>query len=390
MYNKNFKFLDYSKLVEISLFILIVSTLGSFMQISGASWDITSHLLNQPDSFFTPSHAMLYTGIGLISISAGVGSYILRRRKKKIKQYNSISLSFKLLIIGSFLSLIAGPLDYLWHQSFGLDGLLSPTHITLATGMLINSVAVFIGLYGVMNNNISHWKKLAKIFLIPCLCSLWFTSIWYVFIYVLPFSESDFFNFNLDTYSATLIASIFLPLINSIMFLCSSKVFNNTFGYASIIVSLLVLVNTLSTIIPTGDLLSPIIPWYFVSILGASILADILLNSNFIRINTKQFKNNKLIASSIIGSIFYFFNYPMIIWTYGTFLHTDLGSLNAVLPTFLNTIVTVTLITVPVGGVMGLIGYLIFSKIENSLNALIRAAAAATTNSNIMKSDYEK
>jgi hypothetical protein len=390
MYNKNFKFLDYSKLVEISLFILIVSTLGSFMQISGASWDITSHLLNQPDSFFTPSHAMLYTGIGLISISAGVGSYILRRSKKKIKQYNSISLSFKLLIIGSFLSLIAGPLDYLWHQSFGLDGLLSPTHITLATGMLINSVAVFIGLYGVMNNNISHWKKLAKIFLIPCLCSLWFTSIWYVFIYVLPFSESDFFNFNLDTYSATLIASIFLPLINSIMFLCSSKVFNNTFGYASIIVSLLVLVNTLSTIIPTGDLLSPIIPWYFVSILGASILADILLNSNFIRINTKQFKNNKLIASSIIGSIFYFFNYPMIIWTYGTFLHTDLGSLNAVLPTFLNTIVTVTLITVPVGGVMGLIGYLIFSKIENSLNALIRAAAAATTNSNIMKSDYEK
>jgi len=382
MYNKNLKFLDYSNL-EVSLFILIVSTLGSFMQISGASWDITSHLLNQPDSFFTPSHAMLYTGIGLIAISAGVSSYLLRR-KNKIKQYNSISLSFKLLIIGSFLSLIAGPLDYLWHQNFGLDGLLSPTHITLATGMLINSVAVFIGLYGVMNN-ISHWKNLAKIFLIPSLCSLWFTSIWYVFIFVLPFSESDFFNFNLDTYSATLIASIFLPLINSIMFLCSSKVFNNTFGYASIIISLLVLINTLSTIIPTGDLLSPLIPWYFVSILGASLLADILLNSRFIRMNTKQFKNNKLIASSIIGSIFYFFNYPMIIWTYGTFLHTDLGSLNAILPTFLNTIVTVTLITVPVGAAMGLIGYFIFSKIENSIDVLIKGR-----NSTIMKSDYKK
>jgi len=383
MYNANLKILDYSNL-EVSLFILIVSTLGSFMQISGASWDITSHLLNQPDSFFTPSHAMLYTGIGLIAISAGVGSYLLRR-KKKIKQYNSISLSFKLLIIGSFLSLIAGPLDYLWHQNFGLDGLLSPTHIFLATGMLINSFAVFIGLYGVMHN-ISHGKKLAKIFLISCLCSLWFTSIWYVFIFVLPFSESDFFNFNLDTYSATLIASIFLPLINSIMFLCSSKVFHNTFGYASIIVSLLVLVNTLSTIIPTGALLSPLIPWYVVSILGASILADILLNSNFIKINTKQFKNNKLIASSIIGSIFYFFNYPMIIWTYGTFLHTDLGSLNAVLPTFLNTIVIVTLITVPVGAVMGLIGYLLFSKIENRLDTLIKGRNSTT----IMNSEYKK
>ncbi|MGZ5470648.1 MAG: hypothetical protein ACXWE0_03145 [Nitrososphaeraceae archaeon] len=350
------------------------------MQISGASWDITSHLLNQPDSFFTPSHAMLYTGIGLIAISAGVGSYLLKR--KKIKQYNSISRSFKLLIIGSFLSLIAGPLDYLWHQSFGLDGLLSPTHMTLATGMLINSVAVFIGLYGVMNN-ISHWKNLAKIFLIPCLSSLWLISIWYVYILVLPFSESDFFNFNLDTYSATLIASIFLPLINSIMFLCSSKVFNNIFGYTSIIIALLVLVNTFSTILPTGNILSSIIPWYFVSILGASLLADIILNSNFIRTNSKQFNNNKLIASSIIGSIFYFFNYPMIVWTYGTFLNVNLGSLNAVLPTFLNTIVIVTCITVPVGTVMGLIGYLIFSKIENSLNILTKGR-----NSTVLKSDH--
>ena len=379
MYSKNLKFLYYSDL-EVSLFILIVSTLGSFMQISGASWDITSHLLNQPDSFFTPSHAMLYTGIGLIAISAGVGSYLLRR--KKIKQYNSISRSFKLLLIGSFLSLIAGPLDYFWHQSFGLDGLLSPTHMTLATGMLINSVAVFIGLYGVMNN-ISHWKNLAKIFLIPCLSSLWLTSIWYVFILVLPFSESEFFNFNLDTYSATLIASIFLPLINSIMFLYSSKVFNNIFGYTSIIIALLVLVNTFSTILPTGNILSSIIPWYFVSILGASLLADIILNSNFIRVNSKQFKNNKLIASSIIGSIFYFFNYPMIVWTYGTFLNVNLGSLNAVLPTFLNTIVTVTFITVPVGTVMGLIGYLIFSKIENSLNILTKGR-----NSTVLKSDH--
>jgi hypothetical protein len=73
----------------------------------------------------------------------------------------------------------------------------------------------------------------------------------------------------------------------------------------------------------------------------------------------------------------------MIIWTYGTFLNTDLGSLNALLPTFLNTIVTVTLITVPVGAVMGLIGYIIFSKIENSLDTLIKGR-----NSTIIKSDH--
>ena len=376
---KNIKFLSYSDL-EISLFILIVSALGSFIQIAGASWDITSHLLNQPESFFTPSHTMLYTGIGLIVVSAGIGSFLLI--KKEIKQYTPISLSFKLLMIGSFLSLIAGPFDYLWHQIFGFDGLLSPTHLTLATGMLINSVAVFIGLYGVINN-ISHWKNLGKLFLIPCLSSVWFTSIWYVFIFVLPFSESEFFNFNLNTYSATLIASIFLPLVNSIMFLCSSKVFNNVLGYAFITVSLLVLVNTFSTILPTGNLLSPLIPWYLVTVLGASLFADILLNSRFIRINT-QFKNNKLIASSLVGAIFYFFNYPMIIWTYGTFLNNNLESLNDVLPTFLNTIVTMTIITIPVGAIMGLIGYFIFSKIDNRLhNVLINEK----NNPKVMKSD---
>jgi hypothetical protein len=378
---KNIKFLTYSDL-EISLFILIVSAIGSFIQVAGASWDITSHLLNQPELFFTPSHTLLYSGIGLIVISAGISLFLWR--KKEIKQYTSISLSFKLLIIGSFLSLIAGPFDYLWHQTFGFDGLLSPTHITLATGMLINSVAVFIGLYGVIHsNNISRWKNLGKLFLIPCLSSLWFMSIWYVLMFVLPFSESEFFNFNLNTYSATLIASIFLPLVNSIMFLCSSKVFNNVFGYAFIIVYLLVLVNTFSTIVPTGNLLSPLIPWYLVTVLGTSLLADILLNSRFIRINT-QFKNNKLIASSIVGAIFYFFNYPMIVWTYGTFLNSNLESLNDVLPTFLNTIVSITFITIPVGAVMGLVGYLIFSKMENSLNVLIREK----NNSKVMKSDH--
>ena len=145
----------------------------------------------------------------------------------------------------------------------------------------------------------------------------------------------------------------------------------------------MVVVNTFSTILPTGELLSPLIPWYLVTVLGASLFADILLNSWFIRINT-QFKNNKLISSSLVGAIFYFFNYPMIIWTYGTFLNNNLESLNDVLPTFLNTIVTMTIITIPVGAIMGLIGYFIFSKMDNRLlNVLIKEK----NNPKVMKSD---
>jgi uncharacterized BrkB/YihY/UPF0761 family membrane protein len=144
------------------------------------------------------------------------------------------------------------------------------------------------------------------------------------------------------------------------------------------------LVNTFSTILPTGNLLSPLIPWYLVTVLGVSLFADILLNSRFIRINT-QFKNNKLIASSLIGAIFYFFNYPMVIWTYGTFLNNNLESLNDVLPTFLNTIVTMTFITLPVGAIMGLIGYFMFSKIDSGLNNVL---ISEKNNHKVMKSDH--
>jgi hypothetical protein len=34
--------------------ILIMSTCGSFMQITGTSWDVTSHIMEEPETFFTP------------------------------------------------------------------------------------------------------------------------------------------------------------------------------------------------------------------------------------------------------------------------------------------------------------------------------------------------
>ena len=54
---------------ELYLLIFILATLGSIMQISGTSWDVTSHLMFKPETFFTPSHTLLYSGIGLIIIA---------------------------------------------------------------------------------------------------------------------------------------------------------------------------------------------------------------------------------------------------------------------------------------------------------------------------------
>jgi hypothetical protein len=41
---------------------LIIVSLGILLTASSGSWDITNHLLNRPETFFSPPHAGLYSG----------------------------------------------------------------------------------------------------------------------------------------------------------------------------------------------------------------------------------------------------------------------------------------------------------------------------------------
>ena len=59
----------HSRMMDILLVALILATTGAFLQIGGTSWDVTSHLLQSPESFFTPSHAVLYAGVGMLTIA---------------------------------------------------------------------------------------------------------------------------------------------------------------------------------------------------------------------------------------------------------------------------------------------------------------------------------
>ena len=68
-----------SHYVVMSLAVLLVATGGVFLQIGGTSWDVTSHLLQRPETFFTPPHAVLYSGVGLLVIAATLGGSLLRK-----------------------------------------------------------------------------------------------------------------------------------------------------------------------------------------------------------------------------------------------------------------------------------------------------------------------
>ena len=78
---------------------LFIGVAGGILQIGGASWDITSHILRKPETFFTPSHSLLYTGAGLTTIAAIIGIFASLKGKREIHN-RSFYTAFKLLILG--------------------------------------------------------------------------------------------------------------------------------------------------------------------------------------------------------------------------------------------------------------------------------------------------
>ena len=350
-----------SHTIRVSLLALTLATVGVLIQTEGASWDVTSHLLGRPETFFTPSHTMLYTGVALLIISATIGAYLLRKSNKEIRT-KSFNTSFKLLIIGSVISLVAGPSDYLWHQRFGIDGLLSPTHLTLVTGMLINSIAAVLGLARIIVHVPTvRERRLIKAAMIPAFTVMWLTMIWYVYMFALPLSNGQHFNFNLNPIYESIIAIIALPIIGSMVFVTASNTIGR-FGAATAVTALLLVMNSFANIMPS-DQLMPFLPWYLILIIPA-VFADLILTKSKIIERSNRIKAERfvIISGAIIGSIFYFIGYPMLPITFAEPLSYTFHSMNDLLVNFVRTLPSVFIFTAIPGVAMGIIGAIILVK----------------------------
>jgi hypothetical protein len=366
--NKNNGSLDikiYKKYgLDVILAILMMATAGSLLQIGGTSWDVTSHLMLEPETFFTPSHTVLYTGIGLLTIASGIGIVLFRNKENR---RNSYATAFKLLVIGSAVSLVAGPSDFLWHETFGVDGLLSPPHLALITGMLINSIAVVLGLARVIVYlPIGSKQRLIKFALVPAFAALWFTTIWYVYMFSLPFSNGENFQFNLNPNLSVLIAIVALPLLSSTIFVTASKVIE-IFGAASAVAVLVIGINVFANIIPTDGAIS-LLPFYLVLTIIPAITADIVLNNATIR-SRVGVRRSELISGALVGATFYIFGYPMLTWAFAIPLDmqfVDLQGIEAIsnlTSNFLSTLSTILAITLVPGTLMGIAGAFLSKKL---------------------------
>jgi hypothetical protein len=373
---------------KLALLLLTIATAGAFLQIGGTSWDVTSHIMKEPETFFTPSHAVLYTGIGLLTLAAGIGGFILIRSKEIRRK--SFATGFKLLIIGSMVSLTAGPSDFLWHEAFGVDGLLSPPHLALITGMLINSIAVVLGLARIRYTGLTPSnEKIVRLALIPAFAALWFTMIWYVYMFSLPFSNGEDFKFNPNPNVAALIATISLPFLSSIVFLTASKAIGWPGGATSVAV-LIVGLNSFANVIPTVPSMMSFLPWYLIIAIFPALIADLVLKFLPMKSNV-SIKKSEIITGAIIGCVFYMFSYPMITWVFSIPLGMNyvgmegIEAINNLTSDFKNSFVSILALTMIPGALMGILGAFVASDKIYSSPKLIHAESHSKNHPSIRR-----
>jgi hypothetical protein len=86
------------------------------------------------ESFFTPWHGILYSGVAVAV--AVIASEALRRRRLGLRLVEGIPDGYRLSAIGGIIVLFGGAADAVWHEVFGVEvgveALLSPTHLTMA------------------------------------------------------------------------------------------------------------------------------------------------------------------------------------------------------------------------------------------------------------------
>jgi hypothetical protein len=122
-----------------------IGVTGAFLQIAGAQWDVSAHILGIVETFFTPAHAVLYSGIVLVAFANLIG---LRLRQKVVDNpsYPQLLTGVRIATVGSILQFIAAPLDFWWHSTYGFDPFLfTPAHSILIVGMLVGGVGMALG-----------------------------------------------------------------------------------------------------------------------------------------------------------------------------------------------------------------------------------------------------
>lgn len=324
-----------------SRFILgyVLVSLGVLLAAGGGSWDINNHLLNKPETFFAPPHAVLYAGAGT-SVTGAVILYLTSRRTAKT------IMPVKLVMTGVLMLVAAGPVDFAWHLAFGLDGLLSPPHFVLVSGMVTSSFGALAGM--VYHGSMAFKElRLSPPLIVVGALPVWLAVSGVVDMFSLPFSETDYFNFNPHPVLGVAVATLAFPALMSALLCSSSALAGRRFGLVTAVGAAFIATNMLTSIVP-NDALVPTIPFYAANILPF-VAADALLS--FFRSKLSIYA-----AGAIVGVAFFTLYYPLITYTYNAVLQQKTVWPSLIVPTYFEMLGTMLPLVVAPAAAMGIIG----------------------------------
>ena len=152
--------------VEVASRPVVVDAVGSFRRLAlwgllaakalsgwGVQWDIRWHLVIGRDSFWIPPHLMTYAGVMLISVlSFAILASETWRAQRGEAVPGAVTIwgltgtpGFHLAWWGIALTILAAPIDDLWHRLFGLDVTLwSPPHLLGLAGAQVNTLGCLL------------------------------------------------------------------------------------------------------------------------------------------------------------------------------------------------------------------------------------------------------
>src|SRR5436190_21402189 len=125
---------------------LIVGLVGTLLSWFGSGWDVSWHRMFGRDTFWSTPHLFIYTGVAawgiaaLVATATAMSGRPIRGRPMQIGPFRA-EFGLALIGFGALVTIAAGPIDNLWHATFGRDvDIWSPPHLVGIAGGAIGLV----------------------------------------------------------------------------------------------------------------------------------------------------------------------------------------------------------------------------------------------------------
>jgi len=174
----------------------------------------------------------------------------------------------------------------------------------------------------------------------------------------LPFSNTEFFNFNPEPHLAVVIASTAFPFLIAFWLCMGARLANFRFGVLSITGGLFVLVSGF-TGIATNSAILDTMGFYFLNMIPI-VAGDVVFSKYGSRMSA-------FFAGSLFGSVFLLMYYPYIVYTYNEVIAGVLVSPSMIAFVYFDILGTVFAYTLVPALVMGVVGACFSSLIFRKL-----------------------